>query len=349
MDATHHNKKSVFVILGAARSGTSVLARTLKTLGIHLGDKLLPPGKGNPTGFWEDTDIVYQVNQQLLDQLQFPWDSLKLLDPIYYANESCKVIEDVASQILKNRVQEFSPWGFKDPRTVRVLPFWQSIFKKLELTDQYIIALRNPLCSASSFLGDPTKKGLERGLLLWLMHLVPAIENTHGKKRIIVSYENIMQNPQKELGRLQQFFNLSFPTVNNIEEFTKIFLNQSLDHYRYSYDDLVSHPASNISPLISQCYRLFLKLSNDEISFEDPEFLSTWIEIQREFKNSYPAFCYIDKLILQNKQLERSYRAMQRSPSWKLIYPLRIIEKGLHLLKKYYRAHTTKKLENRLL
>ena len=106
MDSAHHNKRSLFVILGTARSGTSVLARTLKTLGINLGNKLIPPGKGNPTGFWEDTDIVYQVNQHLLDQFQFPWDSIRLLDPNRLTNESCNPIKKVATHILQQRLQE---------------------------------------------------------------------------------------------------------------------------------------------------------------------------------------------------------------------------------------------------
>jgi hypothetical protein len=343
MHATSDIKKShLFVILGVARSGTSVIARTLKTLGVNLGNKLTPPGKWNPTGFWEDNDIVYQVNQRLLDQFEFRWDSVKLFEPIYQTAESCKPIRNMATRILAHRFQAFTHWGFKDPRTVRILPFWQSIFKTIDLTDHYIIALRNPLCSAHSF-GSFNKKELERGLLLWLMHLIPAIQHTQGKKRIVVSYENIMQNPNKELTRLQHFFNLATPTTDNIDEFTKEFLNHKLDHYKYSYDDLVSHPAAKISPLIAKCYQLLMKLSNDDIYFDDAEFSSLWMEIQQEFNNSYPTFCYIDALLIRNKQLERSFRSLQRSPSWKLIYPLRMIEKAISLLKKRIQSHFIKK------
>ena len=46
-------------ILGTARSGTSVIARGLSALGIDLRDKLIPASKVNPTGFFEDLDIVF--------------------------------------------------------------------------------------------------------------------------------------------------------------------------------------------------------------------------------------------------------------------------------------------------
>src|SRR5688572_10525788 len=84
---TEHPRKNIFVILGVARSGTSVITRALKALGVDLGKKLTQPGKWNPTGFWEDNDIVYQINQKLLNQLQFRWDSVKLVDNNDLTNE----------------------------------------------------------------------------------------------------------------------------------------------------------------------------------------------------------------------------------------------------------------------
>ncbi len=62
--------KSVIVVLGMHRGGTSCVARALLALGIPLGDSLLPPGHDNPTGFWEDTVCVSINEEPLLGSTQ---------------------------------------------------------------------------------------------------------------------------------------------------------------------------------------------------------------------------------------------------------------------------------------
>jgi len=61
-----HTEKNIYVILGFSRCGTSVIARSLKTLSIDLGNKLIPPrNKWNPTGFFEDKEIVHDMGISL--------------------------------------------------------------------------------------------------------------------------------------------------------------------------------------------------------------------------------------------------------------------------------------------
>ena len=51
--------KSLFVVLGMHRSGTSAVARGLLTLGVDLGEQLEPAAEGvNAKGYWEDMDVV---------------------------------------------------------------------------------------------------------------------------------------------------------------------------------------------------------------------------------------------------------------------------------------------------
>ena len=41
------------VITGMHRSGTSLLASLLRSSGLHLGDRLLPPSRANQPGYFE--------------------------------------------------------------------------------------------------------------------------------------------------------------------------------------------------------------------------------------------------------------------------------------------------------
>lgn len=51
------------------RSGTSAIARGLTTLGVELGDNLMPAAQSNnERGFWEDQEIV-DINTDVLDEL----------------------------------------------------------------------------------------------------------------------------------------------------------------------------------------------------------------------------------------------------------------------------------------
>src|SRR5687768_1847720 len=201
-------QKTIFVVLGMPRSGTSAIARGLKTLGIHLGEKFGEADKTwNPTGFWEDLDIVYKINRGVLFELDYSWMSVSLITHKQFNQVPLLELKKTAAQLIKERIANNPNWGFKDPRTAKILPFWQEVFGNLQLQDKYIIALRNPLATAYSYQ-RLSGEDIEVGLLLWLMHLVPSIQETHGKKRIIVSYDMMMQDPRLQLKRMQTQLNL---------------------------------------------------------------------------------------------------------------------------------------------
>ena len=203
-----HTQKNIFAILGTARTGTSVIARALKALGVDLGSRLTPANGWNPKGFWEDNDIVYQVNEKVLKNLGYAWDSVRVVDKNLQLSSSLDDIKVFAIELLRKRFVDTDYWGFKDPRTAKILIFWQSVFEAVQINEHYIIALRNPLSSALSYQ-RLTGKDVEHGLLLWLIHLITAVEQTAGKRRIIVSYDLLMQNPRIQLERIQQQFALS--------------------------------------------------------------------------------------------------------------------------------------------
>ena len=66
-------KKQAIVVLGMHRSGTSLLAKALEIFGYNFPENLMQPNKDNPSGFWEDIDIV-ELNESLLSSNQVSWD-----------------------------------------------------------------------------------------------------------------------------------------------------------------------------------------------------------------------------------------------------------------------------------
>ncbi len=334
-----HANKNIYVILGFLRCGTSVIARSLKTLSIDLGEKLKPPNDNwNPTGFFEDEEIVYDIHQKLHATLNEPKRSILFIDKNAYKNPAFDDIKNSSIALLNDRFKERSHFAFKDPGVAKILPFWQSIFETLRLKDHYIIAVRNPLSSASSF-SRLSGLDLELSVLLWLIHMLSAVSETYHRNTIFVSYDLMMQNPQHEILRIKNHFNLSV-NPQEIDIFVKGFLNERIQHNRYTDEDLVLHPTILAFPLCLKAYQLFMKLARDEIFLKDLEFTNSWQDIQTELNHIYPLYVYLDKLLKKQKELKGEIRNIKESLIWKVTSPFYKIN---YMLQKKRRLKKAKK------
>lgn len=324
-------RKSIFVVLGMARSGTSTIAKGLQALGIDLGDDhTSADSKWHAKGFWEDRDIGYKINRSVLRALNDPGISEIFSNHWYQDNRSLQDLKNTAIQLLQQRMEGTTYWGFKDPNTAKILPFWQSVFNILDLKDYYVIGVRNPLSSAHSYK-ELTGCDMEEGLLSWLIHLISAIDGTHGRKRVLVSYELTLQDPFTQLTRMKKMLDIPFAAQSQeLNRYANEFLDKNLRHYQYSDEDLKSHPAAAVMPLCIPIYHLLMQLAKDEIAFDSEEFFLSWQEVKTEFKKAHPIYCYLELLVKRNKQAEKKLRTIQKSVVWKMVYPLRVIDDLLH-------------------
>src|SRR5579883_958091 len=340
--------KEIFVVLGMARSGTSAITRGLKTLGIELSDEFSQnSNEWNPKGIWEDKDIVYHINRRVAQRLGDTWMSVHLMDDLCRNNEALIDLKHQAIELLTQRMNHLSAWAFKDPRTSRILPFWQEVFQALSLDENYIIALRNPLAVAYSWQ-KVSGADLEVGLLQWLTHLIPAIENTVGKKRVVVSYDLMLENARLQLERIQH--QLAIATITDTAEmnhYANRYLDKQLHHYEYNETDLISHPVAAIAPVCAHLYTLLMRLARDEVTFDSSEFSSAWQQVKQEFAAVYPMYGYINSLLKRNKELERELRSMRRAWHWKLVYPFRIVDEFIRSIRRSARRNRRVRSEER--
>lgn len=328
-------EKNVYIVLGMARSGTSAIARALKALGVELGNKLIPADAAwNAKGFFEDNDIVYKVNRRVLDVLDQSSVGAKLIDEAGYQKSELVFLNKMATNLLKERIADTQHWGFKDPRTAKILPFWQRIFSELKVNEHYVLALRNPLASAYSYQ-KVSGTDLEVGLMLWVMHMIPAIEGTQGKKRIMVSYDEVMKNPKAQLERMKHGLTLSdLAAQGEVDKYANEFLDKKLRHYEYNDAEFKSHAAVKVVPICIKMYDLFMKVAKDEINLESEAFAAEWRALKEEFDAAYATYCYIDLLLNKNKAYERRLRTIKKSLPWKLLFPLRLIDDALRAYRK---------------
>ena len=72
-------RQRAVLVLGAGRSGTSIVTRAMQAVGVDLGDDFKPPSRKNPTGFFEDAALL-KLSKRLRRTLGLRPDSLRLLD-----------------------------------------------------------------------------------------------------------------------------------------------------------------------------------------------------------------------------------------------------------------------------
>lgn len=65
---TDQQTKRVIVVLGAGRTGTSLLMKVLNAIGMTVSDIMTPPSEQNPDGGFEDSDI-FALHSKILSAL----------------------------------------------------------------------------------------------------------------------------------------------------------------------------------------------------------------------------------------------------------------------------------------
>jgi len=200
-------KTDVICVVGMHRSGTSMVAQLLHQCGLYLGreDQLLGANSGNQDGHFEHLGF-FTINEALLRHFGGSWDFPPELEPGWEAHASLAELRGSARSLL-GTFSGNSPWGWKEPRTTLLLPFWRSMIPHL----RFVICVRSPLEVAKS-LAKRNKIPIERGVHLWYRYLRAAIEDTGGCSRMIVFYDDFFAEPAAVIHRLIDFCGLEKPT-----------------------------------------------------------------------------------------------------------------------------------------
>jgi LPS sulfotransferase NodH len=268
------------VVLGMHRSGTSVLTRGLRALGVFLGDDFLPAEFDNPTGYWENKGTL-ALNERLLATLGLNWESLSLIDDSAWRLPSVQTLVEEAATYLRGYFLAHSVWGFKDPRTIRVLPFWRAVFERLDVDDRYVVAIRNPLGVAAS-LAKRQVIPPATSHLLSLVYLVPYLHEITSKPFVVTDYDLLIDDAPGQLARIKRLLQIPDAGIDaaEIQNFSTQFLNPNLRHSYFSWHDFDAIP--EISSLVRQAYLGLYSFAIDRQPSDTEGFWSNWKRIREE-------------------------------------------------------------------
>lgn len=294
--------KRLIVVLGMHRSGSSTITRALNVLGVALGDRLMPPaGDNNAKGFFEDIDLN-ALNIEMLQALGSDWHCLAPIEPSDIESLHQKGFFLRAVVLLRQKTADVSIFGFKDPRVVKLLPFWHQVFAHCGFDTGYVLAIRNPLSVVQSLA---KRDGLspEKSYTLWLGHVLTSLSHTEKYRRALVDYDHFLHAPQQDLGLIAERLALQIDP-QALQHYQAEFLDEGLRHTVYAANDLAIDQAC--PPLVQELYTTLIDVSRDNQQLDDPAFHARTALWNDEFNRFKLNLRWIDNLSAQIASLNQS-------------------------------------------
>jgi hypothetical protein len=278
--------KTVVVVLGMHRSGTSSAAGTLVRLGGAAPQHLVAPNAANERGFWESRVIV-DLNDAILAAAGSDWKDWRKF--------SLDAVDRVEADALRTRAKaamaaEFGDVALavmKDPRMCRLMPFWDVVFEEARWSVRALLPIRSPLEVGWSL---SCRDGLSPayGCLLWLRHVLDAEAETRGMARAVLDWPQFLGDGRKALAQASEQMGVIWPywherALAEVDEF----LSADLRHERASEADLRAHPAVN--DLARETYAAMIRLVQDS---EDSAVLRRLDDLRADFERASAIFGY---------------------------------------------------------
>jgi len=206
----------------------------LNALGLPLSDDLMPATEFNEKGYFESWTIS-KIHDEILRAFGLTWampTTVRPLPPHWWRSPAVaqprrQLVELVAREVEKAG----GVWGFKDPRTARLLPLWKEIVDELGLEPAYVLVSRHPRdCSRSL----QTREGMNpiQAELLWLEHTADAIAFTGGKIDAIVEYDRWFDGGFAQAEYLVERLGLAHPGAEELSKMLQTIVSAGLRHSR---------------------------------------------------------------------------------------------------------------------
>ena len=233
-------EKKIVVVLGPHRSGTSLCAAAIESLGANLSIKKNYSNNENLKGFFENQQIV-DFNDRLLAHLGGSWDNPAFCYKTQVLSKKLIRWNNEAKTILSNVCGDSHFVAIKDPRFCQLVLFWLPVIKSLGYKKNniyFVHSLRNPIDVAKSqrirSQNNPLYynfgKTLPEGLSLWVSLTKQALSIDYSCRNYIISYKSLIENTDLELKKLANFLGITTSLKKKkIDTFCRQFVDKKLN------------------------------------------------------------------------------------------------------------------------
>jgi hypothetical protein len=203
-------KRSLVLVAGSGRSGTSLFSGILQRLGFYVPQPEVPADSTNPRGFAESqwvvnfhTRLLNEAGVQVADARPAAWAQTAEVA----LDES---IHDELSSWLGKQFKESDHVIVKDPRLSWFLPLWRRCAESVGVEPRFATVLRHPAAvvdskqrSYGAWQGDV---GRTAG---WLNQTLFTERATREGLRVFVVYEDLLDDWTRIVGHVGEALDLS--------------------------------------------------------------------------------------------------------------------------------------------
>ena len=248
------------VVLGMHRSGTSLTADIVRTLGSYAGspEELMAPDNFNPGGYWEHVDAV-KIDDEILAALSTHWSGLVSSADLARLPEERRAAWTARARKLVDSLKGRESYVLKDPRMSLLFPFWRQVLDDVVC----VIAWRDPRSVAQSLLTRDRQPPL-LALAAWEHHYRTILRDTEGLPRVLLSYDDVIADPVRAVGELHAELvrlgvrGLELPSPERIRQVVNVDFDRS------------RRDASRYEPLLDEAQRELLDRLRSGAALREP-------------------------------------------------------------------------------
>jgi|SRR5271166_150644 len=301
-------RRPIVLVLGMHRSGTSLCSHILSAFGLDMADDIRADAT-NARGHWERWEIV-EFHDRILSL--FNRDYLGrfhdfALPVAWWADPRVAQIRREIVAFLEKRMGE-GYFGFKDPRTVRLMPVWYQVFNELKLAPKLVLCLRNPAQVARSL---NTRNGLDPAIGEYrsLVHMIDFFRYTSKYDFCLVEYEEWFNDPSANLQKLQKFLDLQW---QQSEADLGLMLSGIIDP-ALRHDDSDHREAGQ--PLVRTLYKLAGLAGQDGVRDQIAYIVSQFVSFQQLQRPLLQAFEGVAEIAAKYPEIEQEASGLRKAVS----------------------------------
>jgi len=307
-------RRPVAIVLGMHRSGTSLCSHILSALGVDMADKIPGPGnpaptRDNPQGHWERWEIV-EFHDRILGLFNRDYFGRFhdfALPVAWWADPRVAEIRHEIVGFLERRMGK-GYFGFKEPRTVRLMPVWHQIIDELKLMPKIVLCLRNPAQIGRS-LSARDRLDPEIGEYRWLVHMIDFFRYTNKIDFCTIEYEEWFRKPLVNIEKLQQFLDLPWQqSEDDLALVLSGIINPAARH------DDPNHPGPS-QPQVRTFYDLARRLGHDGVRDEIALIVSRFVGFQQLQRPFIAGFEDIAKTAVKYSEIAREAASLRTAAS----------------------------------
>ncbi len=239
------NRRVVFVV-GSGRSGTSTMAGTLRTLGLHVPQPEVVADATNPKGFGEPrwvvdlhAELLARSNVQVSDARPRAWLDAGTTSGDHATRER-------VTTWLEGQFEVGDELVVKDPRASWFLGLWRAAAERCDATPSYVTMLRpvtEVVGSKQAYYGK-VGAGSDQGAITrtaaWVNMMLHTERATRGQQRAFVRYGDLLDDWTRPVFALGEAFDLAGVKTAMAVDIAEVhrFIDPSLRRVTMTWDDI---------------------------------------------------------------------------------------------------------------